>query len=95
MLKRPNGSIAYDYRRMLSQLNELPIDDFFLIPYFEDESDGYAVVDRFMEIVTGKSAIRLKEILVRDEFTQSPLVVTEAPCRPEKVEVNTWTFSVF
>jgi len=60
MLKRPNGSIAYDYRRMLSQLNELPIDDFFLIPYFEDESDGYAVVDRFMEIVTGKSAIRLE-----------------------------------
>lgn len=60
MLKRPNGSIAYDYRRMLSQLQELPIDDYFLIPYFEDESDGYAVVDRFMKIVTGKPAVRLE-----------------------------------
>jgi hypothetical protein len=60
MLKRPNGSVGYDYRRMLLQLHELPIDDFFLIPYFEDESDGYAVVDRFMKIVTGKPATRLE-----------------------------------
>ena len=61
MLKRPNGSIGYDLRRMLSQLQELPIDKFVLIPYFENESDGYAVVDRFMKIVTGKSAIRLED----------------------------------
>jgi len=60
MLKRRNGSVGYDYRRMLSQLQELPIDKFFLIPYFEDELDGYAVVDRFMKIVTGKSATRLE-----------------------------------
>ena len=60
MLKLRKGSIGYDYRRMLSQLQELPIDDFVLLPYFEDESDGYAVVDRFMKIVTGKSAIRLE-----------------------------------
>jgi hypothetical protein len=60
MLKLRNGSISYDYRRMLSQLRELPIDDFVLIPYFEDESDGYAVVDRFMKVVTGKSAPRLE-----------------------------------
>jgi hypothetical protein len=60
MLKRRNGSIGYDLRRMLSQLQHLPIDKFVLIPYFEDESDGYAVVDRFMKIVTGKSAIRLE-----------------------------------
>ena len=60
MLKRRNGSIGYDLRRMLSQLQQLPIDKFVLIPYFEDESDGYAVVDRFMKVVTGKSAIRLE-----------------------------------
>ena len=60
MLKHRNGSVGYDYRRMLSQLHELPIDEFLLIPYFEDESDGYAVVDRFMKIVTGKPAIRLE-----------------------------------
>ncbi len=59
MLKRANGSVAYDYRRMLTQLHELPIDEFVIIPYFEDESDGYAVIDRFMNIVTGKPAIRL------------------------------------
>lgn len=60
MLQHRNGSIGYDYRRMLSQLQELPIDHFFVIPYFEDESDGYAVVDRFMKVVTGKSAPRLE-----------------------------------
>ena len=60
MLKLRNGLIGYDYRRMLVQLQELPITEFFLIPYFEDESDGYAVVDRFMKIVTGKSATRLE-----------------------------------
>jgi hypothetical protein len=60
MLTIRNTSTGYDYRRMLTQLQELPIDDFFLIPYFEDESDGYAVVDRFMKIVTGKPATRLE-----------------------------------
>jgi hypothetical protein len=46
---------------MLAQLQELPSDKFVLIPYFEDESDGYAVVDRFMKVVTGKPAIRLED----------------------------------
>jgi hypothetical protein len=31
------------------------------MPYIEEESDGYAVVDRFMRVVTGDSAIRLQD----------------------------------
>lgn len=59
MLRNRDGSLDYDYQRMISTLRQLPIDTFLLIPYFEEESDGYAVVDRFMKVVTGKSAIRL------------------------------------
>ena len=60
MLNSSDGSIGYDVPRFLAQLQSLHIDKFELIPYFEGESDGYAVLDRFMNIVTGKPAIRLE-----------------------------------
>jgi hypothetical protein len=59
MLKNSDGSLSYDYQRMISRVGKLSISEFVLIPYFEEESDGYAVVDRFMHIVTGSSAPRL------------------------------------
>jgi hypothetical protein len=59
MLKSKDGSMRYDYQRMISRWRALPGVTVALTPYFEDESDGYAVVDRFMTIVTGKPAPRL------------------------------------
>jgi hypothetical protein len=59
MLKNSDGSLSYDYQRMISRFHKLSTCEFVLIPYFEEESDGYAVVDRFMDIVTGNPAPRL------------------------------------
>jgi hypothetical protein len=59
MLKNSDGSLSYDYQRMISRFRKLSISEFVLIPYFEEESDGYAVVDRFMHVVTGNPAPRL------------------------------------
>jgi hypothetical protein len=59
MLRKSDGSLNYDYGHMISRVAQLPIDTFTLIPYFEEESDGYAVVDRFMRVVTGHPAPRL------------------------------------
>jgi hypothetical protein len=59
MLKNSDGSLIYDYQRMISRFRKLSNIEFVLIPYFEEESDGYAVVDRFMRVVTGNPAPRL------------------------------------
>ena len=59
MLKNSDGSLSYDYQRMISRFHTLSTIEFVLIPYFEEESDGYAVVDRFMRIVTGHAAPRI------------------------------------
>jgi hypothetical protein len=61
MLKSQDGSVSYDYQRMVTRWRALPGVSVVLTPYFEDESDGYAVVDRFMTIVTGKPAPRLDD----------------------------------
>lgn len=59
MLQGTDGSLSYNYQRMISRWRELPGVTVVLTPYFEDEPDGYAVVDRFMDIVTGTPAPRL------------------------------------
>lgn len=52
-------SDQFNYERLISRWSALPFVTLKLIPYFEDESDGYAVVDRFMNTVTGETAQRL------------------------------------
>ncbi len=59
MLKESDGSLSFDYDNILTRWRGFKGVNVVLTPYFEDESDGYAVVDRFMNIVTGADATRL------------------------------------
>ena len=59
MLTTNEGLLSFDYRRLISRLHNAAINELVLMPYFEGESDGYAVVDRFMRVVTGDDAVRL------------------------------------
>lgn len=59
MLTTNEGLLSFDYRRLISRLHNVAIKELVLMPYFEAESDGYAVVDRFMKVVTGDTATRL------------------------------------
>jgi hypothetical protein len=61
MLTTNEGLLSFDYRRLISRLHNVAIKQLVLMPYFEEESDGYAVVDRFMRVVTGDAAIRLAD----------------------------------
>lgn len=59
MLTKSGGLLSFDYQRLIARLQNPAIKELVLLPYFEGESDGYAVVDRFMKVVTGDAAIRL------------------------------------
>ncbi|MEY4312686.1 MAG: hypothetical protein RLZZ319_195 [Actinomycetota bacterium] len=61
MLREDDGTLSFNYARMIERWSAFPKVTLKLIPYFEDESDGYAVVDRFMTVVTGKPAPRLDD----------------------------------
>ena len=52
---------GFNYERILDRWLAYPGVSVELIPYFEDESDGYAVVDRLMRIVSGTDAPRLAD----------------------------------
>lgn len=49
----------FNYEKLIARWAKVPGISLTLVPYFEDESDGYAVVDRFMNIVSGHDASRL------------------------------------
>jgi hypothetical protein len=55
------GMLRFDYSGMITRAKKFGIKKLVLLPYFEDETDGYAIVDRFMSIVTGEPAPRLDD----------------------------------
>lgn len=61
LLVGENKIDGFNYERMLNRWMAHPDVTVALLPYFEDESDGYAVVDRFMRVITGDDAPRLDD----------------------------------
>jgi hypothetical protein len=61
LLVGENKIDGFNYERILNRWIAHPDVTVSLLPYFEDESDGYAVVDRFMRVINGSDAPRLDD----------------------------------
>jgi len=61
MLHRNSEKPGERYLNVLERWESFSDVTLTLIPYFEDDSDGYASVDRFYEVVAGDRAPRLDE----------------------------------
>jgi len=59
LAKDGEDTLGFDYERIIRRWKEFPGVSLELIPYFEEESDGYAIVDRLMNLVTGQPPPRL------------------------------------
>jgi hypothetical protein len=61
LLVGENKIDGFNYERILNRWSAHPDVTVALVPYFEDEADGYAVVDRFMNVINGSDAPRLDD----------------------------------